>query len=110
MQALDRLSDRELAYMAKRIVSGSHVPPTVSNMLLFADYFSETRNIPLPLTFISVMLRMCERGKDLYGLLETLYLVQRETWKKKHDVDFQKNLHAFRRYSNKEVGRARFQK
>jgi hypothetical protein len=91
--ALQQLSDKELYCVIQRLMTRWTSVPCTSWLLLVSEYLSYKRNIPLPANFFTNALSICDRSRDLYGVLEVLYLAQYENWKSKHDVVYQKKLY-----------------
>lgn len=94
---LQRSSDKELHHIVQGQMSIVAKGTGVSWLLLVAEYVSNTRNMPLPNNFFSQTLTMCYRSRDLYGLLEVVYLAEHEYRKNKHDPVYRR-----KRYQLKE--------
>jgi hypothetical protein len=94
---LQRSSDKELHHIVQGQMNIVSKGTGVSWLLLVAEYVSNTRNMPLPNNFFSQTLTMCHRSRDLYGLLEVVYLAEHEYRKNKRDPVYRR-----KRYQLKE--------
>lgn len=61
----------------QRVMHSTMYSPSVAWLLFWTDIARE-RGLPLPATFPNAALRLCERSRDVYGLLEIIRVVNED--------------------------------
>lgn len=73
-----RAMPEEIFYTTlQRLLHSTMYSPSVAWLLFWTDIARE-RGLPLPSTFPNAALRLCERSRDVYGLLEIIYIVNED--------------------------------